>query len=170
MDAYVKRITDGPCFICEMLAGNPDYRHHIIYQDEIAVAFLNRHLILYGYILVAPREHREHVTRDFTRETSLVLQGVIYRVAQAMQQRVPIKRMYMLSLGSQQGNRHMHWHLAPLPPDVPLEAQQFEALPMENGILALSGKEMANLAARIREKMEVSCEAIATDWLSRGPV
>jgi hypothetical protein len=26
-----------------MLAGNPEYRHPIIYQDEIAVAFLNKY-------------------------------------------------------------------------------------------------------------------------------
>ena len=41
--AYVEQITDGPCFICEMLAGNPEYRHSIICQDEITVAFLNKY-------------------------------------------------------------------------------------------------------------------------------
>ena len=42
MDAYVERMTNGPCFICEMMAGNPNYRHHIIYEDETAVVFLNK--------------------------------------------------------------------------------------------------------------------------------
>jgi diadenosine tetraphosphate (Ap4A) HIT family hydrolase len=151
--AYVEQITDGPCFICEMLAGNPEYRHHIIYQDEIAVAFLNKYPVLYGYTLVAPCQHREHVTRDFTPEAYLALHDVIYRVAEAVQRVVPTERMYMLSLGSQQGNSHVHWHLAPLPPGVPLEAQQFEALRMEKGVLALSDHKMAALAARIREEM-----------------
>ncbi len=154
IDAYVKRITTGLCFICEMLAGNPDYRHHIIYEDKTAVVFLNKYPILYGYTLVAPRQHREHVTADFTREEYLALQALIYRVAEALRQVVPTERMYILSLGSQQGNRHVHWHLAPLPPGVPLEEQQFEALRMDKGILVLSAEEMAGLAARIRQKME----------------
>ena len=25
VDAYVERVTTGPCFLCEMLDGNPDY-------------------------------------------------------------------------------------------------------------------------------------------------
>ncbi len=154
IDLYVKRITNGLCFICEMLAGNVDCRHHIIYEDKTAVVFLNKYPILYGYTLVAPRQHREQVTSDFTREEYLALQALIYRVAEALQQVVPTERMYILSLGSQQGNRHVHWHLAPLPPGVPLEEQQFEALRLEKGILALSEEEMASLAARIRQKME----------------
>ena len=155
IDAYKKRIANGLCFICEMLAGNPDYRHHVIYEDKTAVVFLNKYPILYGYTLVAPRQHREQVTTDFTAEEYLALQALIYRVAEALRQVVPTERMYVLSLGSQRGNRHVHWHLAPLPPGVPLEEQQFEALRMEKGILVLSEEEMATLAAQIRQKMAV---------------
>ncbi|HEY4388470.1 MAG TPA: HIT domain-containing protein, partial [Ktedonobacteraceae bacterium] len=71
MDAYEKR-SKGPCFICEMLAGNPDYQHHLIYEDQTAVAFLNKYPTVYGYALVAPREHREQATGDFTLEDYLV--------------------------------------------------------------------------------------------------
>ena len=154
IDSYIEQITSGPCFICEMLAGNPDYRHHIIYEDERAVVFLNRFPILYGYTLVAPRQHRERVTGDFTREEYLSLQDLIYRVAEALRQVVPTERMYVLSLGSQQGNSHVHWHIAPLPPGVPLEKQQFEALRLEKGVLTLSEEEMVSLAARIGHRME----------------
>jgi hypothetical protein len=31
--AYEQR-SRGPCFICEMLAGNPDYRHQVIYLSS----------------------------------------------------------------------------------------------------------------------------------------
>ena len=154
IDAYVRKITTGRCFICEMLDGNPDYRHHIIYQDETAVAFLNKFPMLYGYTLIAPRQHREQVTTDFTREEYLALQDLVYRVAEAIRQVVPTERMYILSLGSQGGNRHVHWHLAALPPGVPLEEQQFEALRLEKGVLTLSDEEMASLAARIRAEMD----------------
>ena len=41
IDAYTERVRSGPCFICEMLAGkNP---HHIVYQDDFAVAFMNKY-------------------------------------------------------------------------------------------------------------------------------
>ena len=150
LDNYIQRIQTGPCFICEMLAGNPVYRHHIIYRDETAVVFLNKFPILYGYTLIAPMQHRERVTADFTREQYLALQALIFRVAEALRQVVPTERMYLLSLGSQQGNRHVHWHLAPLPPGIPLEEQQFEALRMEKGTLAISDDEMADLSTQIR--------------------
>ena len=42
MDSYIEHITNGPCFICEMLDGNPEYPHHIIYKDARAVVFLNK--------------------------------------------------------------------------------------------------------------------------------
>lgn len=153
VDGYVERITGGPCFICEMVAGNPDYRHHVVYEDETAVVFLNKYPVLYGYTLVAPREHREGVTRDFSPEAYLALQGLVYRVSEAVSQVVPTERMYILSLGSQQGNSHVHWHVAPLPPGVPLEKQQCEALRLEEGVLSLPEEEMASLAARIRERL-----------------
>ncbi|HEY7348194.1 MAG TPA: HIT family protein [Ktedonobacterales bacterium] len=151
--SYVERSRNGPCFICEMLAGNPQYRHHIIYEDAAAVAFLNKYPMLYGYTLVAPKAHREQVTGDFPLDEYLGLQRVIYHAAEAIRQVVPTERMYVLSLGSQQGNRHVHWHIAPLPPGVPYEEQQLEALTLSRGILELPDEEMAALAERIRQAL-----------------
>jgi ATP adenylyltransferase len=147
---YVRRSQSGLCFVCELIAGNPDYRHHVVYEDDATIAFLNKYPALYGYTLVAPREHREHVSGDFTLDEYLELQRVIYRVAEALRRTVPTERVYVLSLGSQQGNRHVHWHVAPLPPGVPYEEQQLEALSWDQGVLDLSDAEMAALAARIR--------------------
>lgn len=73
--AYIEQITTGPCFICEMLAGNLDYAHHLVYQDEHAVVFLNKYPTLDGYTLVAPRTHREQVTGDFSPAEYLQLQA-----------------------------------------------------------------------------------------------
>ena len=103
----------GRCFICELLAGNPEYVHHVVYEDEQAIAFLQRFQTLYGYVLVAPREHREHVVDDFSEDEYLALQRVILRVGRALCRTVLTERLYVLSLGSQAGNRHVHWHLAP---------------------------------------------------------
>jgi diadenosine tetraphosphate (Ap4A) HIT family hydrolase len=141
--------TRGGCFLCEIANGRDDL-HHVVYEDELAVGFLNRFPTLYGYVLVAPREHRESVTGDFSEEEYLALQRVVYRVGQAVRRSVPTERLYVLSLGSQQANRHVHWHLAPLPPGVPFEEQQLAALSWERGILDLSVEEMSGLAERIR--------------------
>ncbi|MDQ5825546.1 MAG: HIT family protein [Chloroflexota bacterium] len=155
LEGYIRRSQVGPCFVCEIIGRKAGYEdNHILYEDNIAIAFLNKYPTLYGYSLVAPREHKEHVTGDFTLEEYLALQRVVYTVAEAVRQEVPTERMYILTLGSQQGNRHVHWHIAPLPPGVPYIEQQFAALSMEMGILKLSSEEMSMLAARIRKRLK----------------
>jgi diadenosine tetraphosphate (Ap4A) HIT family hydrolase len=146
---YHQRSQMGPCFICKIIQGNPDYPHHLIYEDENAIVFLNRYPTLYGYTLVAPRQHREQAISDFTHEEYLQFQSLIYRVSIAIQRVVPTERLYLLSLGSQQGNRHVHWHLAPLPPKVPYLEQQLEALSNSHGILDIPDDDMADLAHKI---------------------
>jgi len=51
----------------------------------------------------------------------------------------------------------MHWHLVPLPPGVPYQEQQLEALRLEKGGLKIPDEEMAALAVRIRQRMERIC-------------
>ncbi len=153
LDAYIDHIQNSPCFICEMVAGRLN-GNHIIYQDEVFIAFLNKYPMLYGYALVAPTQHREQVTGDFKLEEYLALQEAVYQVAEAVRRSVQCERIYILSLGSQQGNRHVHWHIAPLPYGVPFKQQQLEALRIENGILDISDGEMAELAQRIRTNMK----------------
>ena len=150
LQTYIRDIQTRPCFICKMVSGNPDYTHEIVYEDEVAIAFLNKYPPLYGYVLVAPREHREQVTGDFTPAEYLALQQVIYRVTEAVRRVVKPERVYLLSLGSQQGNKHVHWHIAPLPFGVPFEQQQLEALRIENSFLQLSKDELATLTAQLR--------------------
>jgi diadenosine tetraphosphate (Ap4A) HIT family hydrolase len=149
--AYEKRSKDGPCFVCELVAGtNP---HHMIYADQSVIVFLNKYSALYGYTLGAPRDHREQATGDLTVDEYLALQRVIYHVAEALRHVVPTERIYILTLGSQPGNRHGHWHLAPFPPGVPYEQQQTAALDLSKGILALSDEEMASLAQALRQEL-----------------
>jgi histidine triad (HIT) family protein/ATP adenylyltransferase len=56
-------------------------------------------------------------------------------------------------IASDQGNAHVHWHLAPLPPGVPYEQQQYAALMAENGVIELSAEEESTIAARIGQFM-----------------
>lgn len=153
--AYEQRIKGGSCFICEMIAGKSE-GNHIVYQDERAIVFLNKYPTLYGYTLVAPREHREQVTGDFTVNQYLDLQRLIHRVGEAVRAETDAERVYILSLGSQQGNRHVHWHVAPLPHGVPFEEQQLEALRFRNGVLKIPDEEMAAHAVRLRARLEKS--------------
>lgn len=153
VEEYIQRITNDPCFICAIVAGSPDYPHHLIYQDHQALVFLNKYPPLYGYVLVCPLEHREQVSGDFTLPEYLALQKLIYQVTEAVRQVLSPERVYILSLGSQQGNSHVHWHIAPLPPGVDFHDQQLQALDISDGILDLSEQEMAQLAQNIRQKL-----------------
>ena len=155
LDAYHERAKCGPCFVCGIVAGDPDFSdHHIVYEDAAAIAFLNRWPTQYGYTLVVPKEHREQATADFTVDEYLALQRSVYRVAEAVRGEVGAERMYVMSLGSNQGNAHVHWHVVPLPPGTPYDEQQFAALMLETaGALDIPEKEKAALAARIGRRM-----------------
>lgn len=154
LDSYIERIQNSPCFICEMISGRLN-GNHIIHQDNTCIIFLNKYPVLYGYVLVAPIEHKEQVTGSFTVGDYLALQRMVYRTAEAVRKSVPAERIYILSLGSQQGNSHVHWHIVPLPYGVPFKEQQLEALQIAKGILDISDDEMENLARRIRQNMDL---------------
>ena len=127
----------------------------MIYEDPEVLVFLNRYPTLLGYTLVCPRHHVERVVGDLDEESYLHLQRWVYRVGQAVQQVVPTERLYVLSLGSQQGNRHVHWHVAPLPPGVAYHEQQLDALNMTRGVLPVPHEQMLELAQQIRACLEV---------------
>lgn len=141
------------CFICELLDGNPDYPHHIACRDDVAVVFASRFPSVVGHFLVAPVDHLEHVVGDFTPDAYAALQRVVHRAGSALSELVPVERLYVMSLGSQQANRHVHWHLAPLPPGVPYEEQQMAVFEASRGYLDLPDAEVADLARRLGERM-----------------
>lgn len=147
LEAYTRVARSGRCFICAPdLAGN----HEILLDDGEHIAFLARFPTMLGYVLVCPKRHVEHVVRDLDLGAYLRLQSVVHRVAQAVESVVGSERTYLLSLGSQQGNAHVHWHIAPLPAGIPYEEQQYHALMAENGVIPWSAGEAASLAASIR--------------------
>jgi histidine triad (HIT) family protein/ATP adenylyltransferase len=152
-ELYSRRVREGPCFVCAFLAGHEDYRHHRLYEDGDTIAFLARQPVQLGYCLVAPKTHVESWIDEMEEHEFLRFQSVVRRVARAVAATVPTERMYSLSLGSQQGNAHVHWHLAPLPPGVPYHQQQFQALMAENGVLPVHDAAQAGLAERIRQQL-----------------
>lgn len=150
---YHRRVSEGPCFVCALVAGHPDYQHHIVYEDGDAIAFLARYPTLLGFCLVAPKVHIEDWVYDMEPDQFLRFQAVAHTIARALATVVVTERVYSLSLGSKQGNAHLHWHVAPLPPEVPYHQQQFHALMAENGVLVVTDATQAALAQRIRDQV-----------------
>jgi diadenosine tetraphosphate (Ap4A) HIT family hydrolase len=153
MPGYLRRVR-AACFVCELLAGNPEYAHHVVHRDDIGVVFLAKYPVVWGHLLVAPIAHREHVFADFTADEHAALQRRVHRAGRALTRVVPTERAYVLSLGSQQGNRHVHWHVVPLPPGVPYEEQQIEVFAESKGYLDADDAEMAELASRVGDAFE----------------
>ncbi|MGD2039904.1 MAG: HIT family protein [Anaerolineae bacterium] len=152
--AYDRETTKG-CFICRLVTGDPSLpAHHVVWRDQEAIIFLNRYPTVYGYVLVAPVAHREQVTGDLTLHQYLALQRVVYAAAEAVRLALKPERVYLASLGSQQANAHLHWHIVPCPPGLPLEQQQLALLDAEAwGVLELGSEEGEALAIRLREHL-----------------
>ncbi|MGW6485584.1 HIT family protein [Streptomyces sp. NPDC055056] len=151
LEAYGERTRNGPCFVCAFLAGNPDYPHATVFEDADHVAFLDRWLTMPGKVLVAPKAHIEHVVRDLDEAAYGRLMLLVREIALGVEAVCGSERTYLYSLGSQQGNAHLHWHIAALPPGVPYLEQQFHALMTEHGVLTLSPEQAASMAGRLSE-------------------
>jgi diadenosine tetraphosphate (Ap4A) HIT family hydrolase len=98
---------------------------------------------------------------DFSLPTYLAVQKVVYRVGEALTRLLPTERLYVLSVGSLQGNAHVHWHVAPLPPGTPFECQQFAAFDRDE-YLDVPEVEMAELAACLRAELAHTTSAGGT--------
>ncbi|MFD6421950.1 HIT family protein [Streptomyces sp. NPDC060198] len=149
--AYESRARGGPCFVCAAVARRPGYLHEVVYEDGSHIAFMDRWPTLPAKVLVAPREHLEHVVADLDAEGFHRLMEVVRLVARAVEAVAAPERTYLYSLGSQEGNAHLHWHVAALPPGVPYAEQQFHALMAENGVLRRSPADERRLGRLIRE-------------------
>jgi len=154
MEAMHRGFRTGPCFVCGMANGNTRFLENVIREDEGLFVFLDAYPRVYGYTLVAPKEHREQVTADFTMEEYLEIQKLLYRVTEAVREEVGAERMYIYSFGSNQGNSHAHWHVVPLPPDVPYDEQQGAWASWSKGVLRIPKEEMASLTERIGRRVE----------------
>ncbi len=142
----------GRCFICDLVRDAEG--RHVIFRNDLCVAFLPRYPTLRGRVLLAPVEHRTQVVGDFTEDEYIAIQRHVYRLGRAVSAAFPTERLYILSLGSNQGVAHVHWHIAPLPPGVPFAEQQFHALDIANGYLALEPDELAEIVQRIANALD----------------
>ncbi|HNS49715.1 MAG TPA: HIT family protein [Anaerolineae bacterium] len=153
MARYVEEARQG-CFICRLAQADPSLPpHQVVWRDSHAIAFLDRFPAAFGHTLVAPVRHAEQVTGEFTLNDYLSLQRVVHAVAEAVRLALMPERVYVLSLGSQSLNAHVHWHIVPCPPGLPLEEQQTVLLERRSGAVRLSPEEGEALARRLRERL-----------------
>ncbi len=78
---------------------------------------------------------------------------MVFRVAEAVRAELNPERLYLLSLGSQQGNSHVHWHIVPLPAGVTYDQQQMAALEKTGRVLDIPEADLEDLAARLLRRM-----------------
>jgi ATP adenylyltransferase len=143
-----------PRFVCKMVAGGIRLPENVVHEDDRMLAFLDGYPRAYGYTLVAPKEHREQVSGDFTMEEYVGLQRLVYRVTEAVREEVGAERMYIFTFGSNEGNSHVHWHGVPLPPGVHYGDQQGAWTSWSKGVLDIPKEEMTSLATPIRRTFE----------------
>jgi diadenosine tetraphosphate (Ap4A) HIT family hydrolase len=151
---YHRRARTGPCFICRIVARHGEFPAHIVYEDDTAIAFLDKYPRVVGYTLVAPKAHREQVTGSFSLTEYLELQRVVHTVAEAVREEVGAARTYLLSLGSNEGNAHVHWHIVPMPSGVPYAEQQLAIF--NRGPLSIPERDCSDLAARLATRISAS--------------
>jgi diadenosine tetraphosphate (Ap4A) HIT family hydrolase len=158
VDAYERRSREGPCFVCLIADGDARQRadNEVIFEDDEVLVVLDRYPTVEGYVLVCPRRHVEHVTGEFSEDEYVALQRWVHRVGEALRRSVPTERLYVLSLGSQQGNRHVHWHVVAQPPGLAYREQQCGLLEKSiRGVLPFDPERNKELAERIRANLSV---------------
>lgn len=143
------RSARGECFICDLVAD--PRRDPVVFEDELAIAFLPRKLTMPGRVLLAPRRHLTEVVDDFSEGDHMELQRRVHRVGRAVSTAFDTERLYVFSFGARHGIAHVHWHIAALPPGVPFMDQQFNSVMLENGHLDLSELERESIAEKVRK-------------------
>ena len=78
IEQYLRDVRERPCFVCGLVSGDPTFAHHVVFEDEFAIAFLNKHPTLSGYVLVCPKAHLEQATGDMSLPDYLRLQRLVF--------------------------------------------------------------------------------------------
>lgn len=133
-DKYYRFIKQNPCLFCSLASHTVDMtQEHYLYEDEFALVVLDKYPTQYGYSLVFPRQHLEHI-HSLDIETYLQLQTTVHMTVRAVQLATGAERVYTACLGSQLLTPHIHYHVVPIPPGLSLEDQQWDALDKSRGV------------------------------------
>src|SRR5262245_31385855 len=101
------------CVFCKILEGSlPSWR---VYEDEHAIAFLDKGHATRGHTLVIPRRHAADIWELSESEAQAVMRAV-HRVARLLRERLPLRGLNITQANGAaawQEVLHYHVHLIP---------------------------------------------------------
>lgn len=101
------------CVFCKIVQDHG--KGHIIYEDKLHIAFLDRYPITEGHGLVVPKQHYELIT-DMTSESTASLFSIVPQIAKSI---LHATKADGFSLGQNNGKAarqivpHVHVHIIP---------------------------------------------------------
>lgn len=104
---------DEPCIFCAILAGEAP--SHLVYEDDLTVAFLSIHPAAPGHTLVLPREHAPYLW-DLTDPAAAAVGRSLRHVARILERELQPDGMTVIQANRVAGWQsvfHVHFHLVP---------------------------------------------------------
>ena len=101
------------CPFCAIVAGG--LPASIVWQDDIALAFMDLRQAVPGHVLVVPREHVQDI-HSLDETTAAHLMRLAVRVAKALKHAVPMDGLNLWQSNGEAGGQevpHVHLHVQP---------------------------------------------------------
>ena len=115
MQAHTAPMTnsDPHCVFCDLLRGAAEVS--VVYEDSVAIAFLDIQPVNPGHLLVVPRVHYEGLN-DIPRDVGLHLYQVAAKLIPVVQEAAGASAMnIVVNSGAAAGQNVMHYHIHLIP-------------------------------------------------------
>jgi len=104
-------VIDKPCVFCAIARG--EVTAHIVYQDDVVIAFLDHRPVFLGHTLVAPRAHIETLA-DLPADLLGLFFAAVQRVARAVEVGMEADGTFVaINNKISQSVPHLHAHVVP---------------------------------------------------------
>ena len=104
-------VIDKPCVFCAIARG--EVTAHIVYQDDVVIAFLDHRPVFLGHTLVAPRAHIETLV-DLPADLLGPFFTAVQRVARAVEVGMEADGTFVaINNKISQSVPHLHAHVVP---------------------------------------------------------
>jgi len=104
-------VIDKPCVFCTIARG--DVPAHIVYEDDVVIAFLDHRPVFLGHTLVAPRAHIETLA-DLPADLLEPFFAPVQRVARAVEAGMEADGTFVaINNKISQSVPHLHAHVVP---------------------------------------------------------
>jgi histidine triad (HIT) family protein len=103
----------GHCIFCDLMKGAAEVS--MVYEDAVAIAFMDIQPVNPGHVLVVPREHYESI-QDVPREIGAHLYDVAVKLIPVIQRATGTTDMNVIvNSGAAAGQNVMHYHIHIIP-------------------------------------------------------